>query len=103
MISATSQTRTATVILCGVRRLQTGARLGAYVLERRLGASATAEVWRARLEGPDGFRRTVVLKRALPELSRDEKFRASLAAEARATAALDHPNIARTFTLEELD
>jgi serine/threonine-protein kinase len=86
-----------------VKRASAGQKLGRYRLEERLGLGGTAEVWKATLDGPQGFRRTVVLKRLLPELVADPAAVALLQAEARLSARLHHPAIVQVLELAELD
>jgi serine/threonine-protein kinase len=86
-----------------MRRLIPGARLGAYRLVEHLGAGAMAEVWRATADGPAGFQRSVVLKRPLPAVAAEPTLVTRFVEEARLSARLDHPNIVRTFSLEEID
>ncbi|MCC6877410.1 MAG: serine/threonine protein kinase [Sandaracinaceae bacterium] len=70
---------------------------GQYVPLQRLNAGAT-EVWYARLEGAEGFRRPIVLK-----VARTPDARRDLVREASIGAALAHPLIAQVFELFELD
>ena len=44
-------------------------RLGRYRLLQKIGAGGMAEVFLARAEGPQGFEKTVVVKRVLPHLA----------------------------------
>jgi serine/threonine-protein kinase len=74
---------------------------GAFELEARLGRGGSAEVWRAALTGPRGFRKRVALKRLLPELSTDARVRELLLAEARLLSQLRHPNIASVLDVVE--
>ena len=52
-----------------------------------------ATVHHGRLLGPNGFTRTVAIKRLLPAFSRDRELCAMLMDEARITSRLSHPNI----------
>ncbi|HEX8953139.1 MAG TPA: protein kinase, partial [Polyangia bacterium] len=70
---------------------------GRYRLLDRLGAGGMAEVYRAVLDGPQGFSRTVVLKRILPNLAHDEGFLRLFLDEARISALLHHPAIVQVF------
>jgi serine/threonine protein kinase len=71
--------------------LQAGQSLGPYRIEALLGRGGMGVVYYARHEG-DG--RAVALKVLRDELAADEDFRRRLAHEARAAAAVDHPNLA---------
>jgi serine/threonine-protein kinase len=58
-----------------------------------------AEIFLARQRGLEGLDRTVVIKRILPELSKDDEFITMFLDEARLMAALSHPHIAQVFDL----
>jgi len=73
--------------------------LGRYRLLRRLGAGGMAVVWRARIEGPEGFVREVVLKRVRADHCRDPEFVRALVHEARLSALLNHPGIVQVHEL----
>jgi|LNFM01.1.fsa_nt_gb serine/threonine protein kinase len=60
-----------------------------------------AEVWRAELEGIEGFRRTVAVKRILKHLSVSKEHRQMFVQEAKLTATLDHPNIVHVYDFGE--
>ena len=76
-----------------------GDRIGAYVVERRLGAGGMGEVWRARDERLD---RNVAIKLLLPHPSNagDRAFEL-LRREARAASALNHPNVLTVYDVGE--
>jgi serine/threonine protein kinase len=76
---------------------------GRYRLLDRIGAGGMAEVFRAVLDGPQGFSRTVVLKRILPNLAHDDTFLRLFLDEARISALLHHPAIVQTFDFGALD
>lgn len=80
-----------------------GARFGAYRLVEPLGAGGQSVVWRAVLDGPEGFVRTVALKRLSPELSADPDFVKQLVTEARVSALMHHPAIAQVQDFGEVD
>jgi serine/threonine-protein kinase len=56
-----------------------------------------AKVYLAIQRAVAGFEKLVVIKRILPELSRDQAFVEMLLTEARTAATLNHPNIVQTF------
>jgi serine/threonine-protein kinase len=59
-----------------------------------------AEIWLGVLEGAAGFRKPVVLKRAMTGVHGDlDRARRSLAEEARVAAALQHPNVVHVYDL----
>src|SRR4029077_777421 len=75
---------------------------GKYTLVERLGRGGMAEVWKARISGPAGFSRTLVIKRILPHLVEDEHFKQMFVAEARLSARLNHANIVQVFELGDV-
>jgi serine/threonine protein kinase len=76
---------------------------GKYTLVERLGRGGMADVWKARISGPAGFQRTLVIKRILPHLVEDEHFKQMFVAEARLSARLNHANIVQVFELGDVD
>ncbi len=79
------------------------ATFGKYQLVERLGRGGMAEVWKAKISGPAGFQRTLVIKRILPHLVEDEHFKQMFVAEARLSARLNHANIVQVFELGDVD
>ena len=67
-----------------------GRQFGPYTIEKRLGAGAMGEVWKAE---DTALRRAVALKFLVPDAVQDEEVRARFVREAQAAAALDHPNV----------
>jgi serine/threonine-protein kinase len=76
-----------------------GRRIGRYVLKGRLAAGGMAEVWLARQEGLEEFRKDLVVKTILPHLANDPAFIRMFLDEARFAALLDHPNVVQVFEL----
>ena len=76
---------------------------GKYQLVERLGRGGMAEVWKARIQGPAGFSRTLVVKRILPHLVEDPHFVQMFVSEARLSARLNHGNIVQVFELGDVD
>jgi len=72
------------------RRLTPGTKLDAYEIIDRLGAGSMGEVYRAR---DLALKREVALKILPSYVSRDPEALSRFQQEARAAAALDHPNI----------
>jgi serine/threonine protein kinase len=78
----------------------TGSNLGVYQVEALIGAGAMGEVYRAR---DTKLGRTVAIK-VLPDSFTDDPERlARFEREARALAALNHPNIATIHGLEDFE
>src|ERR1043165_8308048 len=78
-------------------------RLGRYELLARLAAGGMGEIFLAKLEGAAGFEKLVVIKRILPHLADDQRFRAMLIAEARIASMMAHANICQVYELGETD
>jgi serine/threonine-protein kinase len=68
-------------------------RFGRYVLLDRIGEGGMAEVYRAILPGPEGFKRTFVIKKILSRYNQSSKFVEMFVREARIVALLNHPGI----------
>jgi eukaryotic-like serine/threonine-protein kinase len=77
-----------------------GARLGHYTLVRRLGRGGMGVVYAARDEK---LGREVAVKILPSELASRPELRSRFAREARAVAALNHPNIVTIHSVEEAD
>lgn len=76
---------------------------GRYILQQRLGRGGMAEVFRATIDGPGGFSRSVAIKRILPEYSQDEWFTRMIADEAQIVSRLTHPNIVQILDAGEVE
>ncbi|RMG16920.1 MAG: PEGA domain-containing protein, partial [Deltaproteobacteria bacterium] len=72
-------------------------RLGRYVIERPLGRGGMAEVYLARAEGPEGFRRRVALKVIRKEYTEAKDWVRMFQDEARTAAHFTHPNIVQIY------
>jgi serine/threonine-protein kinase len=62
-----------------------------------------AEVFLAMATGPEGFQRSVVVKRMFPQLSQDPTFVRMFVDEIRVGAQLAHPNIVQVFDFGKAD
>jgi Tol biopolymer transport system component/serine/threonine protein kinase len=80
--------------------LAPGTRLGPYEIDALIGTGGMGEVYRARDPRLD---RLIAIKVPPPELGADPDRRSRFAREARAIAALDHPNIVGIHSIEESD
>ncbi|MBN4059161.1 serine/threonine protein kinase [Endomicrobium sp. AH-315-J14] len=76
---------------------------GKYTLLRHLATGGMAKLYLALLRAVAGFEKLVVIKRILPELTRDQNFVEMLLNEARVAATLSHPNVVQTFDAGEVD
>ncbi|WP_043390546.1 serine/threonine-protein kinase [Archangium violaceum] len=62
-----------------------------------------AHIFLASIDGPDGFSKTCVIKRILPEYASLEAFSRMFADEAKVAALLTHPNIVQVFDFGKID
>lgn len=76
---------------------------GKYLLLERLAVGGMAEIFRALASGPEGFQRTVVIKRVLPTLLENEGFVEMFIDEAKLCALLSHPNLVQIYELGQVD
>ena len=82
----------------GLTQLESGARIGPYVVGALLGAGGMGRVHRAR---DPRLGRDVALKVLPARFVTDEERLARFEREARALASLNHPNIATIYGIEE--
>src|SRR3982750_1930256 len=87
----------------GIPGVHAQARLGRYELLALLASGGMGEIFLARLEGAAGFEKLFVVKRILPHLADDARFRSMLIAEARIASKLSHANICQVYELGETD
>lgn len=74
--------------------------LDRYELRDQVGVGGMGEVW---LGWDRRLQRDVAVKLLLPQLSDEPAFRQRFEVEARAAAALEHPNVVRVFDIDEDD
>ena len=75
-----------------------GVRLGRYELVAPLGVGGMAEVFKARMAGPGGFARDVVIKRILPAHSSDPRVRPYVRRRRRRSSAeAEPPNVVQAL------
>ena len=89
--------------LRGALRREGGVKLGRYELVAPLGVGGMAEVFKARVAGPGGFARDVVIKRILPAHGSDPEFVRMFADEAKILGRLHHPNVVQVHEFGEDD
>ena len=80
--------------------MKPGSSLAHYEILEQLGAGGTGEVYRARDTRLD---RDVALKVLPADSARDPEHRQRFEREAKAVAALKHPNIVTIHSVEEVD
>jgi serine/threonine-protein kinase len=72
---------------------------GRYLLICRLASGGMANLYLARLAGPDGFEKLVAIKRIHEHLSHETDFITMFADEARLVARISHPNVVQVLEL----
>ncbi|MFO0559785.1 MAG: serine/threonine-protein kinase [Polyangiales bacterium] len=78
-------------------------RFGKYTLLRRLAQGGMAELFLALHRSVAGFEKLVVIKRILPEMSKDQAFITMFLQEARIAATFSHPNIVTIFDVGQAE
>jgi tetratricopeptide (TPR) repeat protein len=76
---------------------------GRYRLLERLGQGGMAEVFKAKSYGVEGFEKTLVIKRILPELAKSPEFVEMFVHEAKLAVRLSHANVVQVFDLGKFD
>jgi len=76
---------------------------GKYYLLERIGVGGMAEVFLAVAIGPQGFQRTMVIKRMLSHLSQDRAFVKMFIDEAKLSGLLSHPNLVQIFEFGQIE
>lgn len=75
---------------------------GRYILLERLAVGGMAEIFLAELPGPGGFSKRVVVKRMLPELAEQSRFREMFLDEAKIAAKCNHSGLIPLFELVQV-
>jgi serine/threonine-protein kinase len=76
---------------------------GKYLLDQELARGGMSRVFRARLRGPGGFEKKLVVKQILPELARDPSFIELFVKEANTLVQMSHPNLVPVYELGVID
>src|SRR3990167_5090468 len=72
---------------------------GQYYLDEKIAQGGMAEIYKSRLKDPQGFNKTVVIKRVLPHIAASPEFIEMLVDEAKIAVLLSHGNIAQIYDL----
>ncbi len=72
-----------------------------YTITERLDHGGMAEVFRGVAESMQGFKKSVAIKRILPNLTKNQKFVAMFLDEARLSLFLQHANIVQVFDISK--
>ncbi len=76
---------------------------GKYRLVKKLAAGGMAQIYLATIDGPQGFSKTCVIKRILPQFANMDDFSEMFVTEAKVAALLSHPNIVQVFDFGSID
>ncbi len=82
---------------------QEGVTFGNYILMDKIAVGGMAELFKARQNGLEGFKRIVAIKRILPHLAANQEFVTMFTDEAKLAAQLNHPNIGHIYDLGKLE
>ena len=80
---------------------ESGTTFGKYELLEKIGVGGMAEIYKARVAGPDGFEKILVIKKILPAYAQNRAFILMLIAEAKVSSVLQHGNIVQIYGLGE--
>lgn len=80
-----------------------GTPFGQYQLENLIATGGMAEVYKARMQGVEGFQKIVAIKRILSHLTDNDEFVTMFIDEAKLAAQLQHPNIIHIYDLGKID
>lgn len=83
--------------------LPSGTPFGQYQLESLIATGGMAEVFKARMQGVEGFQKIVAIKRILSHLTDNDEFVTMFIDEAKLAAQLQHPNIIHIYDLGKID
>ena len=72
-----------------------------YTITERLDHGGMAEVFRGVAESLEGFKKSVAIKRILPNLTKNQKFVSMFLDEARLSLFLQHANIVQVFDISK--
>jgi serine/threonine protein kinase len=80
-----------------------GTRFSSYEIESRLAVGGMAEVWRAKINGLEGFEKRIVIKTMLTNLHHRPDLTEMFVNEASLAARLSHPNIVDVLDFGQLE
>ncbi len=80
-----------------------GTPFGQYELMETIATGGMAEVYKARMQGVEGFQKIVAIKRILPHLTDNDEFVTMFIDEAKLAAQLQHPNIIHIYDLGKIE
>jgi len=80
-----------------------GTVFGKYFLLKKIASGGMGEIFLAKLRGPVGFEKLVVIKRILQHHLENQEFVDMFFAEARVAAQLTHSNIVQIYEMGDID
>jgi eukaryotic-like serine/threonine-protein kinase len=80
-----------------------GTQFSSYEIESRLAVGGMAEVWRAKINGLQGFEKRIVIKTMLTQLHQKRELVEMFVREASLAARLSHPNIVDVLDFGQLE
>jgi serine/threonine protein kinase len=80
-----------------------GVTFGKYFLLKKIATGGMGEIFLAKLKGPVGFEKLLVIKRILAHHVENREFVDMFFAEARVAAQLNHANIVQIYEMGEID
>src|SRR5262245_66160068 len=83
--------------------LELPASFGKYFLTEKLATGGMAEIYLAKIIGPGGFEKPLVIKQIHPKLSGNRHFVDLFVAEAKTLVTLAHGNIVPVYELGVVD
>ncbi len=75
---------------------------GKYTLLNKIGSGGMAEIYRSELEGIDGFRKVLVVKKILPKYANNRQFITMFVQEAKVCSGMHHANVVQIYELGEV-
>ncbi|MEE8410275.1 MAG: protein kinase [Myxococcota bacterium] len=80
-----------------------GSTFGKYFLLKKLALGGMGEIFLAKLKGPVGFEKLLVIKRILAHHIENQEFVDMFFAEARVAAKLSHSNVVQIYEMGEIE